>query len=148
MSTSNFSGPVASPGGFIGPHLGAGIPAFVVGEIRVPLPVTAVANTDLTATVPAGSFLISASTYTSVAYGAATDATIAVGTTVGGGEYVAATTIKAIGVKNHTLVDAATPGFVALPGAAGAIKIRIVQTGTASATGTGFLCLRVSMPLT
>lgn len=118
------------------------------GAITLPLPVTAVATTDFVVTPPPGAILLSASTITTVAYGAVTDATIAIGSTVGGGEYVAATTVKAIGVKNHTLVDAAAPYFANTTGAANEIKVRITQSGGNSAVGAATLVLRFSLPTT
>ena len=144
MGASNFSGPVVSGGGFTGPVTGSGVPAFIVGEIRVPITVTAATTTDFTVTVPAGAFLQSASTYTTTAFGAVTDATISIGTTVGGAEVVAATTVKAAGLKNHTLLDSAVATLTSLPTT---LRVRITQSGGNSAVGAATLCLRLSMPL-
>ena len=145
---TNFINVVATrlQGAFSGPVGTATVTGRVTGCITLALPVTAVANTDFTVTPPVGAILRAATTYTSVAYGAVTDAQISIGSTVGGGEYVAATTVKAIGVKNHTLVDAATTYYVNTTGAAGEIKVRIAQSGGNSATGTAVLVLEFAMP--
>src|ERR1043165_9081387 len=71
------------------------------------LPVTATANTDFTLSAPAGAINVSYTVLTTPAYGAATDAQISIGSTAGGVDYVAATTIKAIGRYALTPVAAA-----------------------------------------
>jgi hypothetical protein len=86
-------------------------------------------------------------------------ATIAVGSTVGGGEYVAATTVKAAGTFAHTLVSGALGSF----GTAGSglmntatdatvsalagvpttpLYVRITQTATTTAVGTATLVVQ------
>lgn len=108
------------------------------------LPVTAVANTDFIFAIPAGAQNVSYRTYTTTAYGAATDAVILIGSTAGGGEYVASTTIKAIGVKSHTPVDAQAASHLSHPGA---LYVRVTQSGAASATGAATLCVSYALPV-
>jgi len=110
------------------------------------LAVTAVANTDFAAVVlPAGAKHITYRTYTTTAFGAATDALITIGASAGAAEYVASTTVKAIGVKSHTPVDAAAASHLTAPAAG--FFVRITQTGAASATGAATLVFDYSMPV-
>jgi hypothetical protein len=64
---------------------------------RLNLPVTAIANTDFTMSIPPGCTLLSAVVYTSVAYTGAT-VTIQLGSSAGDSSYVAAISIKAVGM--------------------------------------------------
>lgn len=115
-------------------------------EQTLSLPVTATANTDYAAVaLPAGAINVTYKTITTTAYGAATDAVISIGSTAGGVDYVAATTIKAIGVKTHTPVDAAAAVHLT-PGAL-TFFVRVTQSGTASATGAATLILSYSLPV-
>lgn len=100
------------------------------------LPVTAVANTDLTIPVPAG-HILRISQRTTTAYTGAT-VTVQVGTTVGGAEIVAAVDIKGKAVRQLTLVDANNDTFT--PFAGGTVYVRIVQT-TPTAVGAGQLII-------
>lgn len=110
------------------------------------LPVTAVANTDYAAiTLPAGARNVTYRTYTTTAYTAVTDAQISIGSTAGGVDYVAATTIKAIGVKSHTPVDAAAAVHLA-PGVL-QLFVRVTQSGGSTAVGAAQLVLDYSMPV-
>lgn len=110
------------------------------------LPVTAVANTDYAAVaLPAGAHNVTYRTLTTTAYTAATDAQISIGSTAGGVDYVAATTIKAVGVKAHTPVDAAAAVHLS-PGAL-TFFVRVTQSGTASAVGAATLIFDFSMPV-
>jgi hypothetical protein len=110
------------------------------------LPVTAVANTDYAAVaLPAGARNVTYRTLTTTAYTAVTDAQISIGSTAGGVDYVAATTIKAIGVKAHTPVDAAAAVHLA-PGTL-TFFVRVTQSGTASAVGAATLIFDFSMPV-
>lgn len=111
----------------------------MVASRQLSLPVTATANTDLTLAIPPGSVAASFVVYTTTGYGAATDATIQIGSTAGGVDYVAATTIKAVGIYALTRVNAAAASFLSLPNANPNIFIRIVQSGAASATGAAML---------
>lgn len=118
----------------------SGIRMGVGGGIRLSLPVTAVATTDFTMSIPPGAAIDSLIVYTTTAYGAATDAKISVGSTVGGQEYVAQTSIKAGGVVS--LSFAATTAAAAAMAVAPAVpnlNVRITQTGAASATGAAVL---------
>jgi hypothetical protein len=110
------------------------------------LPVTATANTDYAAiTLPPGAINLSYRTFTTTAYTAGTDAKISIGSTAGGVDYVAATTIAAIGVKSHTPVDAAAAVHLA-PGAL-TLFVRVTQSGTATAVGAATLCIDYSLPV-
>jgi hypothetical protein len=108
---------------------------------KISLPVTATANTDIAPlSLPAGKTLLRATVFTGTAYGAATDAKIEIGVSAGDASYVAQTSIKAVGIVNLTLVAAAAAALLALPTAPN-LYVRIVQTGTASATGAATLVL-------
>lgn len=115
-------------------------------SIRVPIAVTATANTDIAAiSLPAGATLVAATVYTGTAFLAATDAKIEIGVSAGDASYVALTSIKAIGIVALTLVAAAAAALASLP-AVPNIFVRIVQTGTTSATGAATLVLEYVMP--
>lgn len=125
---------IAGPGNFI----------RVTTEIQ--LPVTAVATTDYPAiSFPPGATDLTYKTYTTTAYTAGTDAKISLGSTAGGVDYVAATTIAAIGVKSHTPVDAAA-AFHLAPGAL-TLFPRVTQSGTATAVGAATLVVSYSVPV-
>lgn len=110
------------------------------------LPVTAVANTDYAAfNLPLTATAVTYKTYTTTGYGAATDAQISIGSTAGGVDYVAATTIKAVGVKTHTPVDAAAAVHLA-PGSL-QFFVRVTQSGAASATGAATLVIEYNLPV-
>lgn len=114
--------------------------------MRIPITVTATANTDIPAiSLPAGATLVSAEVYTGTAFLAATDAKIEIGVSAGDASYVAQTTIKALGVVALTFVAAAAAALLSLP-AVPNIFVRIVQTGTTSATGAATLVLEYVMP--
>lgn len=120
--------------------------SFVRCSQNLSLPVTATANTDYAQVfLPANAQNVTYRTYTTTAYTAGTDAQISIGSTAGGVDYVAATTIKAIGVKSHTPVDAAAAVHLA-PGALG-FFVRVTQSGTATAVGAATLVLDYSMPV-
>lgn len=115
-------------------------------SVRVPIAVTATANTDIPAiSLPPGATLIGATVYTGTAFLAATDAKIEIGVSAGDASYVAQTSIKSIGVVALTLVAAAAAALASLP-AVPNIFVRIVQTGTTSATGAATLVLEYLMP--
>lgn len=118
----------------------SGIGGQPVTVQKISLPVTAVANTDFTASVPAGKTLLRATVYTTTGYGAGTDAKIEIGTSAGDPSYVAATSIKAVGIVALTLVATAAAALAVLP-ATPNLFIRVVQSGTASATGAATLVL-------
>lgn len=115
-----------------------------------PLPVTAVANTDFQFSLPAGARNVNFRVVTSTAYGAVTDAQLSIGKTVGGAEYVAATTIKAQGVYTPALVTTGAADLDTYPGAARSLttlNARIAQSGGNSATGVGTLFVDYSLPV-
>lgn len=113
------------------------------GGSRLALPVTATANTDFTLSIPPGATIASMTVYTTTAYGAATDATIQIGSAAAGSQYVAATSIKAAGVVTlaAAATSAAAAALLAAPNASPNIFVRIVQTGAASATGAATLVI-------
>lgn len=120
--------------------------SFIRASQELSLPVTAVANTDYAQVfLPAKARNITYRTITTTAYTAVTDAQISIGSTAGGVDYVAATTIKAIGVKSHTPVDAAAAVHLG-PGALG-FFVRVTQSGTASAVGAATLIIEYSLPV-
>jgi hypothetical protein len=98
-----------------------------VMSIVVPVAVTAVASTALTATLPPCT-IIRASSYTTTAFTGNT-VTMAIGTAAAGEQIVAATTIKAAGVFSHTLVAAG----IAFAG--GTVHLTVAQTATETAVG-------------
>lgn len=124
----------------------AGPGNFIRVTQEIPLAVTAVATTDFAPIAfPPGATDLTYRTYTTTGFGAATDAQLSLGSTAGGVDYVAATTIKAVGVKSHTPVDAAA-AFHLAPGSLLAYP-RITQSGTASATGAATLTISYSVPV-
>lgn len=119
---------------------------YIRASQALSLPVTATANTDYPAiTLPAGAFNVTYRTYTTTAYTAVTDAQISIGSTAGGVDYVAATTIKAIGVKSHTPVDAAAA--VHLTPGTNAFYVRVTQSGGSTAVGAATLVFDYSLPV-
>lgn len=133
---------------------GQGITRIPGGLVRctvaVPLAVTAVANTDYTFAIPTFARNVVFRTKTVTAFGAATDAQLQIGKTVGGAEYVAAVSIKAQGEVGHTNVTTGVPDLDQVPGSWGTqatFTARIVQSGAASATGAATLYVDYSMPV-
>lgn len=107
--------------------------------------VTAVANTDFVFDVPAGALDITFTTITTTAFTAVTDMTIQIGSASTGAQYVAATTVKALGRKGHTLVDAAAADYLSFPGP---VYVRLIQTGGSTAVGAATLVINYSLPTT
>lgn len=117
-------------------------------SFNLALPVTAVASTAFTMTIPTGYIVRGFSVATGTAYGAATDATIAIGNVAAGAQYVAATSIKATGVVALTLVGAGVAALLSMPSGNPNLFITVAQTGAASATGSAtlFVDLMQSQP--
>lgn len=114
--------------------------------VELDLTVTATANTDYAQVfLPKVARNITYRTITDTAFTAVTDAKISIGSTAGGVDYVAATTIAAIGVKAHTPVDAAAAVHLA-PGALG-FFVRVTQSGGSTAVGHARLIFDFSMPV-
>lgn len=111
----------------------------------ISLPVTATANTDFVFTPPAGALDVSYTVLTTTGYGAATDAQVSIGSTAGGVDYVAATSIKAVGRVALTPVNAAAAQHLNVGGVP--LNIRVVQSGAASAVGAATLCIGYSLPV-
>jgi hypothetical protein len=119
----------------------SGIFGSPVVSQRFAMVVTATANTDFPVmSIPLNATLLRATVYTGVAFLAATDAKVSIGTSAGDQSYVAQTSIKAQGIVDLTLVAAAAASLLAAP-AAPNLYVRITQTGTTSATGTATLVL-------
>lgn len=143
MAATHFSGPLAVAAGSLtlgeGPiEIGTGAAATrPVEVITLSLPVTAVANTDLTLTLPACRIL-RVTQRTTTAYTGNT-VTIQVGTAAAGQEVVAAVSIKTKANRALTLVDASADALAAFAG--GTIYVRIVQTATETAVGAGELMI-------
>lgn len=117
---------------------------------QIALAVTAVANTDIAFTVPAGARDLAFTETTVTAFGAATDAQLSIGSAAGGAQYVALVTIKAAAKTTLSLVGAGLADLDTVPGAPGTLTTfyaRIVQTGTASAVGAGVLNVSYSLPV-
>lgn len=156
MGTSTFSGPLVAGTVRQGAYVNAN--AVQLAEI-VPISVTAALTTDIGPVyIPANSTVIGMTTFTGTAFTGNT-VTISIGSTLGGAEYVAATTIKAAGTFAHTLVsgalgNAATAGSGLMNTAsdttisplAGApttpIYVRITQTATVTAVGAATLVIQ------
>lgn len=114
-----------------------GIGGYMGKAGQLVVAVTAGANTDLTLAIPPGATLLRATVYTSVAFGAAADAQLSIGTSPGDQSYVALTSIKAIGIYPLTWVGAAAYDLLSLP--ASPLCVRIAQTGAPSAVGSALL---------
>jgi len=150
MGTSTFSGPLQAGTVRQGAYTNTGLV-----QLAETLPIQAVAalTTDYGPLyIPANSTVIGMTTFTGTAFTGAT-AAITVGSTLGGAEYVASTTVKAAGTFAHTLVSGAlgsigtagsglmsTASNSTISGLAGApttpIYVRITQTATTTAVGT------------
>lgn len=125
MAASTFSGPLR-----VGNASAAGV---VHAVMAIPLPVTAVPDTDLTIQMPPGvASLLRITVYTTTAYTGNT-VTAQVGTTVGGTDIVAAVSIKAAATVACTLVAANLGVAMALPSGS-VLYVRISQT-TETAVG-------------
>jgi hypothetical protein len=128
MANATFSGPV---------RVGVGDNSGTVMATRsLALAVTATANTDLTMTVPKGK-IVTLLVLTGTAFGAVTDAQIQIGSTVGASDYVAGTSIKAAAKVSLSFAAALLAWPTLSEGTT--LYIRIVQSGTASATGAANL---------
>jgi hypothetical protein len=109
------------------------------------LAVTAVTNTDFIFPVPVGAQDLILKSITTTGFTAVTDAQISIGSSAAGAQYVAATTIKAIGRKAHTLVDTAASDYLSFP-ASGLFYVRIAQSGGNTAVGAAKLVVEYSLP--
>lgn len=113
---------------------------------QIALAVTAVTNTDLTATLPAGATIVSMTVYTTTAFTAVTDAMISIGNVAAGAQYVAAVSIKALGVYDLTLVAAAAAALASFPSGSPNLFIRIAQSGGSTAVGAATLVVNYIVP--
>ena len=150
MSTSTFSGPILVGTVRQGAYTNTGLV-----QLAETLSIQAVAalTTDYGPLyIPANSTVTSMTTFTGTAFTGAT-AAITVGSTLGGAEYVASTTVKANAAFAHTLLVTALGSFgtagsglmntatdATVSGLAGVpttpIYVRITQTATTTAVGT------------
>lgn len=103
-------------------------------------------NTDFTFTLPAGATIRSMAVYTTTAFGAVTDAQISIGNAAAGAQYVAATSIKAVGVISLTLVAASAAALLSFPSGSPNLFVRIAQSGGNSATGAATLVVNYDIP--
>lgn len=120
-------------------------PSGIAGQtdfiLKVALAVTATANTDIAPiSLPAGRALLRATVYTTTAFTASTDCQIEIGSSAGSAAYVAAVSVKSVGVYGLTMVNSAAAALAALPSTPN-IYVRLVQSGTATAVGAGTLVL-------
>lgn len=119
----------------------SGVGGTLQGVVRIPLAVTATANTDIVAALPPGATFLSAAVYTTTAFTAVTDCTIQIGNAAAGAQYVAAVSVKAVAVVQLTLVNAAAAALSSMPAltTGSNVFVRLVQTGGATAVGAGIL---------
>jgi hypothetical protein len=110
---------------------------------RLAIAVTATANTDFTMSLPPNATLTGITVYTSTAFLAATDAKIQAGVSAGDATYLALTSIKAAGVVVTALAGA---GLRTMPSGSPNLFLRVVQTGTTSATGAATAVISYVMP--
>jgi len=127
-------------GGIVDPATGIGGKPQVIA--RQVITVTAVANTDFPIQIPAGATVLSAQTYTDVAF-TGTTVTLQAGSTVGGVDYIAPVSIKALGTVFHSLVAAAQQ-LGNFPAATN-FNVRIVQTGPTN-VGHATLVVEYALP--
>lgn len=124
----------------------SGIAGRAQSAQRVAIAVTAVANTDIPGvSIPQGATIESIRVFTTTAFTAVTDAQISVGATAGGADYVALTTIKALGIYTLTLVNAGAAALLSMP-APPNLFIRVVQTGGATAVGAATVAINYLLP--
>lgn len=115
-------------------------------ETTAPLSVTAVTNTDSTVAIPNGALIRSMTVYTTTAFTAVTDAMISIGNAAGGAQYVAAVSIKAVGVYSLTLLAAQAAALANFT--AGTLFVRIAQSGGSTAVGAATLVVSFAAPTT
>lgn len=113
---------------------------------KVALFVNNATNTDITASVPVGAGISAIQVYTTTAFTAVTDAMISIGNAAGGAQYVAAVSIKAVGVYNLTLVNAAAAALLSMPSGSPNLFIRIAQSGGNTAVGAATLVVDYLLP--
>jgi hypothetical protein len=156
MSTSTFSGPILSGTVRQGAYTNTGI--VRLAEI-LPIQAVAALTTDYGPLyIPANSTVTAIQTFTGTAFTGGS-ATITIGSTLGGAEYVASVSVASAGTISHTLVAGAlgsfgtagsglmnTPANSTVSGLAGApttpIYVRITQTATTTAVGTATLVVQ------
>lgn len=124
----------------------SGIRGVVNTAQRLSLPVTAVASTAFTMSLPAGAMVIQAQVYTTTAYTGAT-VTIQIGATASASDYVSAVTIKTAGLHPLTLIE---PGGSSIPLSSlpAPPNLFITITQTATYTNVGAAVLMVEYVLT
>jgi hypothetical protein len=156
MSTSTVSGPVLTGTVRQGAYTNTG--SVRLSDALLVQAVAALTTDYGPFYIPANSTVTGISTYTGTAFTGAT-AAITIGSTLGGAEYVASTTVKAAGTFPHTLVAGAlgdiatagsglmnTPADATISNLAGArttpIYVRITQTATTTAVGTATVVIQ------
>lgn len=113
---------------------------------KVALAVAAVTNTDLTASLPPGAIIQSMTVYTTTAFTAVSDAQISIGNAAGGAQYVAAVSIKALGVYALTLVGSAAAALANFPSGSPNLFVRVAQSGGSTAVGAATLVVSYVLP--
>lgn len=106
--------------------------------------VAAVTNSDFTLAIPSGALIRSMAFYTTTAFTAVTDAMISIGNAAGGAQYVAAVSVKAVGVYSLALVAASAPVLANFT--LGTVFVRIAQSGGNTAVGAGVLVVSYDVP--
>lgn len=113
---------------------------------KIALAVTATANTDITASIPAGAIIRSMTVYTTTAFTAVSDAQIQIGNAAAGAQYVAAVSIKALGIYALTLLGSAAAALANFPAGSPNLFVRIVQSGGSTAVGSATLLVSYVLP--
>lgn len=110
------------------------------GGLRLAMTVTAITNTDYPALIlPAGAAINSILVYTTTAFTAVTDAQITIGSAAGGAQYVAAVSVKAVGIYTLSFVQSAAAAAAMLAAPAAGLFVRIAQSGGNTAVGAATL---------
>lgn len=132
---------LGSVGGLVDTN--SGIRVGLGGGLRLPMTVTATANTDFPAfKLPVGAAIESMTVYTTTAFTGGT-ATITIGSAAGGAQYVASVSIASIGVVTLTPVAAQAAAFLSAPAAG--FFVRITQASAPTAVGAATLVFAFDM---
>lgn len=120
-----------------------GVSGKLQGAVKGVIQAVAQANTDFTFALPPGASFMAAKFICTTAFTGNT-ATLQIGSTAGGAEYVAATDIKTPAATATILVLKGIANTISLPALdvnGKNIYVRLVQTATFTAVGTGTLFL-------
>lgn len=109
--------------------------------------VGAVANTHYNLTLPSGITVTGVTAYTLTAFLASGSVTLQAGTGAGDNSYIAAQSIKSLGVVPLSFSGASAPqGQYLLPATSPNYCLTIVQGGTPSATGSALILIKYAVP--